>query len=101
MPESLRFQAYKDTNTGSTVTYARVTLVDNLARNGRVILVAGQSVSATEMAGELLLRPDSAQKVLKMLGLLAGTGLSVGVSNHSHGSTATQPSLKGCTALAA
>jgi hypothetical protein len=67
--EPARFEAARNPNTGSTVTYARMTLVDNLARNGRVILVAGQSVSATEMAGELLLRADSAAKVLKMLDL--------------------------------
>ena len=64
-----RFDAFRDPNTGNTITFARVTLMDNLARNGRVILVAGQSVSATEMAGELLLRPESATRVRRMLGV--------------------------------
>ncbi len=69
--EPAKFEVHKDAKTGETITFARVYLVENLARAGRVFLVAGQSMSATEMAGELLLRDDSAAKVRKMLALPA------------------------------
>ncbi len=49
--------------------------MENLARTGRVLLVAGQSMSATEMAGEVLLRDDSAAKVRKILALSASAPL--------------------------
>jgi hypothetical protein len=73
--EPAKFEVYKDAQTGETITFARVYLVENLARTGRVILVAGQSMSATEMAGEVLLRDDSAAKVRKMLALPASRPL--------------------------
>ena len=44
-------------------------LLENTAHSGRVLLVAGQSMSATEMAGELLLRKDSTSQIRRMLGL--------------------------------
>jgi hypothetical protein len=69
--EPAKFEVHKDAKTSETITFARVYLVENLARTGRVILVAGQSMSATEMAGEVLLRDDSAAKVRKMLALPA------------------------------
>src|SRR5216684_4153680 len=73
--EPAKFEAHKDAKTGETITYARVYLVENLARTGRVLLVAGQSMSATEMAGEVLLRDDSAAKVRKILALSASAPL--------------------------
>jgi hypothetical protein len=48
-----------------------VSLVGNLARTGRVLLIAGQSMSATVMSGEFLLRDGSGAKVRKMLRLPA------------------------------
>ena len=69
--EPAKFEVHKDAKTGELITFARVYLVENLARNGRVLLVAGQSMSATEMGGEVLLRDDSASKVRKMLALPA------------------------------
>jgi hypothetical protein len=72
--EPTQFEVHRDPKTGETVTYARVYLLENLARTGRVLLAAGQSVSATEMAGEFLLRDDSAAKIRAMAGLpLRGT----------------------------
>ena len=69
--EPAKYEVHKDAITGETITFARVYLVENLARTGRVILVAGQSMSATEMAGEVLLRDDFAAKVRKMLAVPA------------------------------
>jgi hypothetical protein len=69
--EPAKFEVHKDAKTGETITYARVYLVENLARSGRVLLVAGQSMSATEMAGEVLLRDDFAAKVRNMLAVPA------------------------------
>jgi hypothetical protein len=66
------FKAYLDPKTGKKITFARVSLLENAAHTGRVLLVAGQSMSATEMAGEFLLRDDSAPRVRQMLSLPAG-----------------------------
>lgn len=55
-----------------TTTHARITLVDNMSATGRVLLVAGQSVSATELAADFLFRPDSGAQTSKMLKLPAG-----------------------------
>lgn len=69
--EPARFEAHQDAKTGEKITFARVYLVQNVARRGRVIVVAGQSMSATEMAGELMLGDELAAKVRKMLALRA------------------------------
>jgi hypothetical protein len=53
------------------ITHARVTLVENVSHSGRVLLVAGQSVSATELAGEFLFHDESVDKTRQMLGLSA------------------------------
>ncbi|HXA52320.1 MAG TPA: hypothetical protein VNV86_18510, partial [Candidatus Acidoferrum sp.] len=57
--EPARFEVHKDPATGKKITFARVHLLENTAHSGRVLLVAGQSMSATELAGEFLLRNDS------------------------------------------
>ena len=49
--------------------------MENAAHSGRVMLVAGQSMSATEMSGEYLLRDDSAPQVRRILGLPSGAPL--------------------------
>jgi hypothetical protein len=67
--EPASFEVHQDDKTGKTLTYAQVALVENNAHTGRVLLVAGQSTSATEWAGEFLLRSDSVAKALRMLGL--------------------------------
>jgi hypothetical protein len=58
-----------------TITHARVTLLENVSHSGRVLLVAGQSVSATELAGEFLFHDESVDKTRRMLGLSANSPL--------------------------
>jgi hypothetical protein len=70
--EPSQFAARRNAQTGSVITYARVSLVDNLTRTGRVLLVEGQSMSATEMAGEFLLREESLAKVRSLLAVPPG-----------------------------
>jgi hypothetical protein len=64
-----RFEVHQDPKTGKKVTFARVYLLENSAHSGRVLIVAGQSMSATEMAGELLLRQDSTAQIRRAVGL--------------------------------
>lgn len=73
--EPAKFEVQVDPRTGKKTTYARVTLLENTGHSGRVLLVAGQSMSATEMAGELLLRDGTASQVRQMLGLRPGSPL--------------------------
>ena len=61
--------------TGKKITFARVYLLENSAHSGRVLIVAGQSMSATEMAGEMLLRHDSTAQIRRMLALSSGSRL--------------------------
>jgi len=63
------FEVHLDPKTHKKITFARVYLLENTAHSGRVLLVAGQSMSATEMAGELLLRNDSTAQIRRMLGI--------------------------------
>jgi hypothetical protein len=70
-----RFEVHTDPKTGKTIAYARVSLVDNVTRTGRVLLVAGQSMSSTELAGEFLLRSESVAKALQKLGLAGNSPL--------------------------
>jgi hypothetical protein len=67
--EPAKFEVSLDPRNGKKITFARVYLLENAAHSGRVLLVAGQSMSATEMAGEFLLRNDSPQQVRRMLGI--------------------------------
>ena len=67
--EPTTYNVQLDQTTGKTVTYAVVSLVENNAHTGRVLLLAGQSTSATELAGEFLLRSDSVVRTLRMLNL--------------------------------
>jgi hypothetical protein len=67
--EPAAYEVQRDSRTGRMVTYAQVSLVENHARNGRVLLIAGQSTSATELAGEFALRADSTAQVLRRLQL--------------------------------
>ncbi|MCU1257359.1 MAG: hypothetical protein JWO80_244 [Bryobacterales bacterium] len=67
--EPSRFEVHPDPKTGKVVTYARVTLLPNTGRSGRVLLVAGLSMAATEMAGDFLLTADSVGRTLRNLGL--------------------------------
>jgi len=64
-----KFEVHLDPKTGKKITFARVYLLENTAHSGRVLVVAGQSMSATEMSGELLLRNDSTAQIRRMLGL--------------------------------
>jgi hypothetical protein len=67
--EPSRFEVHPDPKTGKVVTYARVTLLPNTGRSGRVLLVAGLSMAATEMAGDFLLTADSVGRTMRNLGL--------------------------------
>jgi hypothetical protein len=67
-----KFEVQLDPKTGKKTTFARVFLLENSAHSGRVLLVAGQSMSATEMAGEMLLRNDSTAQIERMLALAPG-----------------------------
>jgi hypothetical protein len=73
--EPAKFEVHLDPKTGKKITFARVYLLENTAHSGRVLVVAGQSMSATEMSGELLLRNDSAAQIRRMLGVPSGTRL--------------------------
>src|ERR1017187_3469606 len=64
-PPPTTYNVQLDQTTGKTVTYAVVSLVENNAHTGRVLLLAGQSTSATELAGEFLLRSDSVVRTLR------------------------------------
>jgi hypothetical protein len=67
--EPPKFEVQVAPRTGRKTTFARVHLLENTARSGRILLVAGQSMSATEMAGEFLLRSGSAEQIRRMLGI--------------------------------
>jgi hypothetical protein len=73
--EPSRFEVELDAKTGKTVTYASVSVLENTARTARVMLVAGLSMSATEMAGQFLLQDDSVSITRSMLGLPRGSPL--------------------------
>lgn len=73
--EPARFEVQSDPKTGKKTTYCRVTIVRNAGHSGRVVLVAGQSMSATEMAGEFLLREGSASQLRRSLNLASAAPL--------------------------
>jgi hypothetical protein len=73
--EPPRFEVQSDDKTGKAVTYASVSVLENTARTARVVLVAGLSMSATEMAGQFLLQDDSVSTARRMLGLPPGSPL--------------------------
>ncbi len=52
----------------SETGYARVAVIRNGSRAGRVLLIAGLNMESTEAAGEFFLDPASLGKVLKALG---------------------------------
>lgn len=47
--------------------YARIALVSNLTNTGRVLMVGGTTMEATEASADFLLNPSSNQKVLHIL----------------------------------
>jgi hypothetical protein len=61
-----------DHATGRVTTYARIRLCENASHTARVLLVAGVSMSSTEMAGEYLLRPEAVAGAARMLGVPVG-----------------------------
>jgi hypothetical protein len=69
--EPPNFQVHQDPKSGQTVSYARLTLVPNIARNGRVLIIAGQSMASTEFGAEFVLQKSSLAKVLDKLRLPA------------------------------
>lgn len=73
--EPSSFGVQLDAKTGKTVTYASVSMLENTARSAHVILVAGLSMSATEMAGEFLLQDQSVSIARRALRLPPGSPL--------------------------
>jgi hypothetical protein len=67
--EPARFEVQPGENGRKTITYARVSLVENSFHTGRAILVAGQSLSATDMATEFLFQGELLSEVRRRLGL--------------------------------
>jgi len=57
------------------LTYARVSLLDNISHTGKVLLVGGQSVSATDMAADFLFHQGSGPRLWQMLRLPKGAPL--------------------------
>lgn len=53
------------------VSYAHIALVSNLTNTGRVLLVAGISMEATEAAAGYLLNPSSHKEIMKILSIAA------------------------------
>lgn len=66
--EPSTYEVHTDPRTGKTLSHAVVSLVQNASRTGRVLLLAGQTTSATELAGEFLMRTDALDKVLRTIG---------------------------------
>lgn len=54
---------------GINISYARIALVPNLTNTGRVLLVAGITMPATEAAADFLLKSSSTQKLQSLLGI--------------------------------
>ena len=59
----------------SGISYAHIALLPNLTNTGRVLLVAGITMEATEAAAGFLLNPSSSQEVLEILGVSGATGI--------------------------
>jgi hypothetical protein len=73
--EPSSFEVQLDAKTGKATTYASVSVLENTAHTARVVLVAGLSMSATEMAGEFRLQNDSVPITRRALGLPPGSPL--------------------------
>jgi hypothetical protein len=73
--EPADFEVHVDEKTGKTVSFALVSLVENNSRTGRALLLAGQTTSATELAGDFLLRSDAVATAFRMLKLPASSRL--------------------------
>ncbi|HVB29856.1 MAG TPA: hypothetical protein VNG91_08615 [Terriglobia bacterium] len=67
-PEERGMYSSKEKLWESGVTYAHIALLPNLTHTGRVLLIAGISMEATEAAAGFLLNPSSSQEVLHVLG---------------------------------
>jgi hypothetical protein len=73
--EPTYFEVHQDAKSGETVSYARLTLLQNTTHKGRVLVVAGQSMASTELGAEFVLQKSSLAKVLNQLRLRAGDPL--------------------------
>jgi hypothetical protein len=51
-------------------------LVQNLTGTGKVLLIAGFSMEATEACGDFLLKPENRQRLLQALGVSSESGLA-------------------------
>jgi hypothetical protein len=65
------FQVHPDPKSGTTISYARLRLVQNSAHKGRVLIIAGQSMASTELGAEFVLQKSSLAKILDKLRLPA------------------------------
>lgn len=57
-------------------SYGIAALVHNLTGTGKVLLVAGFSMEATEACGDFLLKPENRQRLLRALGVYSESGLA-------------------------
>jgi hypothetical protein len=69
------YEEETDATSGKRITFARIYLVSNLNHTGRALLVAGTSMSSTELAGEFLVDNKSLNSVRRMLNLPVGASL--------------------------
>jgi len=63
------------TPSGPQESFATLSLLPNLTRNGTVLLLAGVTMEATEAAGEFAMREDFPEVVAKTLGVAPGQKL--------------------------
>jgi hypothetical protein len=57
-------------------SYGIAALVQNLTGTGKVLLIAGFSMEATEACGDFLLKPENRQRLLKALGVSSESSLA-------------------------
>ena len=73
-PSELPLYETEQKNESATEGFARIALVPNLDKTGRVLLIAGTTSEATEAAGEFFLDGQAAQTLARELGRQPGAG---------------------------
>lgn len=67
-PRAGENRRYSDESPGPGTSYARVAVVPNLAKSGKVILIGGTKTAATEAAGDYVLSPSALGGIASALG---------------------------------
>ena len=62
-------ESYRAGSGRAHVAYAVVSLVDNLSKSGKVLMIAGTGLEATEAAGEFILNRETAERLTSELNL--------------------------------